>query len=61
MVAVLTGLFPKIVRKHLDGERQKRVQALIVEEKAPKIVEAYLNSALQLIKGRKILVLTQMK
>ena len=61
VVAVLTGLFPKIVRKHLDGERQKRVQALIVEEKAPKIVEAYLNSALQLIKGRKILVLTQMK
>ena len=52
VVAVLTGLFPKIVRKHLDGERQKRVEALIVKEKAPKIVEAYLNSALQVNQGQ---------
>ena len=47
MVAVFTGLFPKIVCKYFDGERQKRVEALIIEEKAPKIVEAFLNSALR--------------
>ena len=47
MVAVLTGLFPKIVRRYFEGERQKRVEALIIEEKAPKIVEAYLNSVLR--------------
>ena len=52
MVAVLTGLFPKIVRKHLDGERQKRVEALIIEEKAPKIVEAYLYSVQRASKGQ---------
>ena len=44
VVAVLTSLFPKIVCKYLDGERQKRVETLIIEEKAPKIIEAYLNS-----------------
>ena len=47
MVAVFTGLFPKIVCKYFEGERQKRVEALIIEEKAPKIVEAYLNSVLR--------------
>ena len=47
MVAVFTGLFPKIVCKYFDGERQKRVEALIIAEKAPKIVEAFLNSALR--------------
>ena len=47
MVAVFTGLFPKIVSRYFDGERQKRVEALIIEEKAPKIVEAFLNSALR--------------
>ena len=43
VVAVLTSLFPKIVCKYLDVERQKRVETLIIEEKA-KIIEAYLNS-----------------
>ena len=47
MVAVLIGLFPKIFSKYFKGERQKRVEALIIEEKAPKIVEAFLNSALR--------------
>ena len=47
MVAVFTGLFPKIVSRYFDGERQKRVEALIIAEKAPKIVEAFLNSALR--------------
>ena len=52
VVAVLTGLFPKIVRKYFEGERQKRVEALIIEEKAPKIVEAYLNSVLRANEGQ---------
>ena len=52
VVAVLTGLFPKIVRRYFDGERQKRVEALIIEEKAPKIVEAYLNSVQRANKGQ---------
>ena len=42
----------KIVRKYLDGERQKRVEPLIIEEKAPKIVEAYLNSVQRANKGQ---------
>ena len=52
VVAVLTGLVPKIVRKYLDGERQKRVEPLIIEENAPKIVEAYLNSVQRAKKGQ---------
>ena len=42
-VAVFTGLFPKIVSKYFEGERQKRMEALAIEERVPKIVEAYLN------------------
>ena len=42
-VAFFTGLFPKIVTKYLGGERQKRIMALAIEEKSPKIIEAYLN------------------
>ena len=38
MVAVLIGLFPKIVCKYFEGERLKRMEALTIEEKAPKIV-----------------------
>ena len=52
MVAVFTGLFPKIVCKYFDGERQKRVEALIIKEKAPKIVESYLNSVLRANEGQ---------
>lgn len=52
MVAVFTGLFPKIVSRYFDGERQKRVEALIIEEKAPKIVESYLNSVLRAKEGQ---------
>ena len=52
MVAVLIGLFPKIFSKYFEGERKKRVEALIIEEKAPKIVEAYLNSVLRANEGQ---------
>ena len=52
MVAVLTGLFPKIVCKYFEGERQKRMEALTIEEKAPKIVEAYLKSVLRANQGQ---------
>ena len=43
VVAVLIGLFPKIFSKYFEGERKKRVEILIIEEKA-KIIQAYLNS-----------------
>ena len=52
MVAVLIGLFPKIFSKYFEGERQKRVEALIIEETAPKIVEAFLNSVLRANQGQ---------
>ena len=52
VVAVLIGLFPKIFSKYFEGERQKRVDALIIEEKAPKIVEVYLNSVLRANEGQ---------
>ena len=52
MVAVLIGLFPKIVCKYFEGERQKRMETLTIEEKAPKIVESYLKSVLQANQGQ---------
>ena len=52
IVAIFTGLFRKIVSKYFEGERQKRMEALIIEEKAPKIVEEYLNSVLQANQGQ---------
>ena len=52
MVAVLIGLFPGIICKYFEGERQKRVEALTIEEKAPRIVEAYLNSVLPANEGQ---------
>ena len=51
MVAVFTGLFPKIVCKYFQGEK-RRMEALIIEEKAPKIVEAYLKSVLRNNEGQ---------
>ena len=52
MVAVLIGLFPRIICKYFEGEGQKRMEALTIKEKAPKIVEAYLNSVLRANEGR---------
>ena len=52
LVAVLTGLFPMVVCKYFEGEKQKRVKTLIIEEKAPKIVEAYLKSVLRANEGQ---------
>ena len=52
MVAVLIGLFPGIICKYFEGERQKRVEALTIEEKGPRIVEAYLNSVLPANEGQ---------
>ena len=52
MVAVLIGLFPRIICKYFEGERQKRVEALTIEERAPRIVEAYLNSVLPANEGQ---------
>ena len=52
MVAVLIGLFPKIVCKYFEGERLKRMEALTIEEKAPKIVDSYLKSVLQANQGQ---------
>ena len=47
-----TFRFKYIVSKYFEGERQKRMEALTIEEKAPKIVEAYLNSVLQANQGQ---------
>ena len=52
VVAVLTGLFPRIICKYFEGEIQKRVEALTIEERAPRIVEAYLNSVLPANEGQ---------
>lgn len=43
LVTFFTGSFPKIVVIYFDGERQRKVEATITEEKAPKIVQDYVR------------------
>lgn len=35
----LTGLFPKILAIYIDGGRQKKIEAMAIDEKIPKIVQ----------------------
>ena len=43
LIAFLTGLFPKIVEICRDGGNQKKIEAMIAEEKIPKIVQEYME------------------
>ena len=41
VLALCTGLIPKIFLVYFDGNRRKRIEALAVKEKAPKIIQKY--------------------
>ena len=43
VLALCTGLIPKIFLVYFDGNRRKRIEALAVKEKAPKIIQNYLK------------------
>ena len=43
VLALCTGLIPKIFLVYFDGNRRKRIEALAVKEKAPKIIQKYLK------------------
>ena len=43
VLALSTGLIPKIFLVYFDGNRRKRIEALAVKEKAPKIIQKYLQ------------------
>ena len=43
VLALCTGLIPKIFLVYFDGNRRKRIEALAVKEKAPKIIQKYLQ------------------
>ena len=43
VLALCTGLIPKIFLAYFDGNRHKRIEALAVKEKAPKIIQKYLK------------------
>jgi len=48
MKAVLTfftGSFPKIAEIYIDGARKRQLEAMIIEERAPVIVQRYLTEA----------------
>ncbi|XP_020601975.1 uncharacterized protein LOC110041051 [Orbicella faveolata] len=45
LIAFLTGSFPKIVAMYMDGRRQKKIKAIIAEEKIPQIVQEYIEGA----------------
>ena len=41
LIAFLTASFPKIVAIYQDGGKQKKIKAMIAEEKIPEIVQEY--------------------
>ncbi|XP_068709796.1 uncharacterized protein [Montipora foliosa] len=43
LVAFFTGSVPKIATMYFDGDRQKKLEAIEVDENAPQIVEDYLS------------------
>ena len=43
LVTFFTRSFPKIVAVYFDGERQRKLEATVTEEKAPKIVQDYVR------------------
>jgi len=48
LVTFFTGSFPKIVAIYFEGGRQRTLEALIIEEKAPRIVRDYINGTVTL-------------
>jgi len=48
LVTFFTGSFPKIVAIYFEGGRQRRLEALTIEEKAPRIVRDYINGTVTL-------------
>ena len=43
LIAFLTGSFPKIVAIYLNGGNQKKIKAMIAEERIPEIVQEYIR------------------
>lgn len=43
LLTFLTGLFPKILAIYIDGGRQKKIKAMVANEKIPKIVREYIK------------------
>ena len=43
LLAFLTGSFPKIVTIYLNGGNQKKIKAMIAEERIPEIVQEYIE------------------
>ena len=43
LIAFLTGIFPKLVAIYLDGGSQKKIKAMIAEEKIPEIVQEFIE------------------
>lgn len=43
VLALVTGLIPKIFLTYFDGNRHKRIEALAVKETVPKIIQKYLK------------------
>ncbi|KAL9957911.1 hypothetical protein ACROYT_G034866 [Oculina patagonica] len=44
LMTFLTGLLPKILAIYIDGGRQKTIEAMVSEEKIPKIVQEYIKT-----------------
>ena len=52
LLTFLTGIFPKIVAIYIDGGRQRKIEALITDQRIPKILREYFKKASKSYQGQ---------
>ena len=51
LLTLLTGIFPKIVAIYIDGGRQRKIEAMITDQRIPKILREYFKKASKSCQG----------
>ena len=52
LLTFLTGIFPKIVAIYIDGGRQRKIEAMITDQRIPKILREYIKKASRCYQGQ---------
>ena len=52
LLTFLTGIFPKIVAIYIDGGRQRKVEAMITDQRIPKILREHFKKASRCYQGQ---------
>ena len=52
LFTILTGILPKIVAIYIDGGRQRKIEAMITDQRIPRILREYFKKASRSYKGQ---------